>query len=104
VSDLESAKAALDRITIPQDSLDLIVEKVSPRSALIISDEALSSETGNATEFVVPLSGEPQGGNRPRLTYSEILEFTNVRLATFMNCWKVVYKTKKSILRRSLQR
>lgn len=66
VSDLESAKAALDRITIPQDSLDLIAEKVSPRSALIISDEALSSETGNGTEFVVPLSSEPQGGLKRR--------------------------------------
>jgi hypothetical protein len=39
VSDLESVKAALDRITIPQDSLDLIAEKVSPRSALIISEK-----------------------------------------------------------------
>jgi L,D-transpeptidase catalytic domain len=66
MSDLESAKAALDRITIPQDSLDLIAEKVSRRSALIISDEALSSETGNGTEFVVPLSGEPQGGLKRR--------------------------------------
>jgi L,D-transpeptidase catalytic domain len=65
-SDLESAKAALDRITIPQDSLDLIAEKMSPRSALIISDEALSSETGNGTEFVIPLSSEPQGGLRHR--------------------------------------
>jgi hypothetical protein len=66
VSDLESAKIALDRITIPQDSLDLIAEKVSSRSALIISDEALSSETGNGTEFVVPLSNEPQGGLKQR--------------------------------------
>ncbi|MGB8512795.1 MAG: hypothetical protein WCE24_08385, partial [Pseudolabrys sp.] len=65
-SDLESAKAALDRITIPQDSVDLIAEKVSPRSAVIISDEALSSETGTGTEFVVPLSGEPQGGLKRR--------------------------------------
>jgi hypothetical protein len=66
LSDLESAKAALDRITIPQESLDLIAEKVSPRSALIISDEALSSETGNGTDFVVSLSGEPQGGLKRR--------------------------------------
>ncbi len=66
VNDLEGAKAALDRITIPQDTLDLVAEKVSARSALIISDEALSSETGNGTEFVVPLSGEPQGGLKRR--------------------------------------
>jgi len=65
-ADVESAKAALGRITIPQDSLDLIAEKMSPRSSLIISDEALSSETGNGTEFVVALSGEPQGGLKNR--------------------------------------
>jgi hypothetical protein len=65
-TDPESAKEALGRVAIPQDSLDLIAEKVSPRSSLIISDEALSSETGNGTEFVVPLSSEPQGGLKNR--------------------------------------
>lgn len=65
-TDQESAKAALARITIPQDILDRIEQKISPRSSLIISDEALSSETGNATEFVVLLSGEPQGGLKHR--------------------------------------
>jgi hypothetical protein len=34
----------------------------SARSSLIISDEELSSETGKGTDFVVLLSGEPQGG------------------------------------------
>src|SRR5215471_13201881 len=57
-----SAKEALDRIVIPQDTLDRISAIASPRSSLIISDEALSSETGNGTEFVVIMSGEPQGG------------------------------------------
>ena len=57
-----SAKEALDRIVIPQDVLDRISAMASPRSSLIISDEALSSETGNGTEFVVIMSGEPQGG------------------------------------------
>jgi hypothetical protein len=56
------AKAALDRITIPKDVLDRIGETASPRSSLIISDEELSSETGKGTDFVVLLSGEPQGG------------------------------------------
>jgi len=65
-SDTKGAKAALDRITIPQDALEFIAEKVSPRSSLIVSDEALSSETGNGTEFVVPLSNEPQGGLKMR--------------------------------------
>jgi hypothetical protein len=56
------AKEALDRIVIPQDALDRIAGIASPRSSLIISDEALSSETGKDTEFVVLMSGEPQGG------------------------------------------
>src|SRR6266404_1182548 len=61
-TDPGGAKAALDRITIPQDALDRIAGIASPRSSLIISDEALSSETGKNTEFVVVMSGEPQGG------------------------------------------
>jgi hypothetical protein len=61
-TDLGGAKAALDRISIPQDALDRIAGMASPRSSLIISDEALSSETGKGTEFVVLMSGEPQGG------------------------------------------
>jgi len=73
-SDLDSAKSALDRITIPQESLDFIAEKVSPRSALIISDEPLSPETGASTEFVVILSGEPQGGLKQRRRSSPTYE------------------------------
>jgi hypothetical protein len=61
-TDPGSAKAALDRIAIPQDALDRIAGISSPRSSLIISDEELSSETGKDTEFVVIMSGEPQGG------------------------------------------
>jgi len=34
--------------------------------SLIISDEELSSETGKGTDFVVLLSGEPQGGIKSR--------------------------------------
>jgi hypothetical protein len=47
---------------LPQDVLDRIAPTASPRSSLIISDEALSSETGKGTEFVAVLSNEPQGG------------------------------------------
>ncbi len=61
-SDPNGAKEALDRIAIPQDTLDRIEAVASPRSSVIISDEALSSETGKGTEFVVLLSSEPQGG------------------------------------------
>jgi hypothetical protein len=62
VTDPSAAKAALDRIVIPQDALDRVAGIASPRSSLIISDEASSSETGKDTEFVVVMSGEPQGG------------------------------------------
>jgi len=61
----DSAKAALDRITIPQDALNRIAG-IAPRSSLIVTDEPLSSETGKGTEFVVLLSGEPQGGIKRR--------------------------------------
>jgi hypothetical protein len=61
-ADRGNAKDALDRITIPQDVLDRITGVVGPRSSLIISDEAASSETGKGTDFIVLLSGEPQGG------------------------------------------
>jgi len=56
------AKSALDRITIPQEVLDKIAPTAAARSSIIISDEALSPETGKGTEFVAVLSNEPQGG------------------------------------------
>jgi hypothetical protein len=65
LTDPASAKNALDRIVIPQDVLDRIAG-IAPRSSLIITDEALSSETGKGTDFVVLLSGEPQGGIKIR--------------------------------------
>ena len=61
-ADANGAKSALDRIVIPQEVLDRIASTASPRSSLIISDEALSPETGKGTEFVAVLSNEPQGG------------------------------------------
>ena len=57
----EGAKSALDRIVIPPETLDRITAMMSPRSSLIVSDEGLSAETGNGTDFIVILSGEPQG-------------------------------------------
>jgi hypothetical protein len=64
-TDPVGAKTALDRIVIPQEALDRIAG-MAPRSSLIITDEALSSETGKGTDFVVLLSGEPQGGIKSR--------------------------------------
>jgi L,D-transpeptidase catalytic domain len=60
-----SARSALDRIVIPQEALDRITG-IAPRSSLIVTDEASSSETGKGTDFVVLLSGEPQGGIKMR--------------------------------------
>ena len=62
------AKAALDRITLPQDVLDRIAPTALPRSSLIISDEPLHRETNYRTEFVIALNDQPQGGiiTRPR--------------------------------------
>jgi lipoprotein-anchoring transpeptidase ErfK/SrfK len=58
----DTAQAALDRISIPQDVLDRIAPTVLPRSSLIISDEPLHRETNYHTEFVVALHNQPQGG------------------------------------------
>jgi hypothetical protein len=66
VSESTSAKLALDRIVIPQEVLDRIAGMLSPRSSLIVSDEELSGETGKDTEFVIVLSGEPQGSLKSR--------------------------------------
>jgi hypothetical protein len=64
-TDADSAKTALDRIAIPQDALNRIAG-TAPRSSLIVTDEPPSSEIGKGTEFVVLLSGEPQGGIKKR--------------------------------------
>jgi len=72
----DDAKAALDRITIPQDVLDRIPGGAASRSSLIVTDEPPSSETGKGTDFVVLLSDQPQGGikfrrrgSSPELSY-----------------------------------
>jgi len=57
----DDAKAALDRIKIPQDLLDRIGPTALPRSSLVISDEPLNRETNYRTEFVVVLNNQPQG-------------------------------------------
>jgi hypothetical protein len=62
------AKAALDRITIPQEVIDRVGPTALPRSSIIISDEPLHRETNYRTEFVIALNNQPQGGlvTRPR--------------------------------------
>ncbi len=58
----DDAKAALDRIAIPQDVLDRIAPTAMPLASIIVSDEPLSRETNYRTEFVAVLSNQPQGG------------------------------------------
>lgn len=48
-----SAAAALDRITIPQDVRDRISALMSAGASLVISDKAMSGETGRGTDFIV---------------------------------------------------
>jgi hypothetical protein len=59
------AKAALDRIVIPPDLLDRL-PAAGTRSSLIVTDEPPSPETSKGTDFVVIMSGEPQGGIKSR--------------------------------------
>lgn len=65
-ADANGAMAALDRIAIPADVADRIAGIISPRSSVIVSDEALSPETGKGTEFVVVMNDVPQGGIKIR--------------------------------------
>src|SRR5262245_13246096 len=65
-ADVAGAKAALDRIAIPQEAIQRITDVVLPGSSLIVSDEGLSIETGKDTDFVIVMSGEPQGALKVR--------------------------------------
>jgi L,D-transpeptidase catalytic domain len=65
-SDQSPAHAALDRIDIPQDTVDRVSEVISPQSSLIISDEGMSIETGKDSDFVILMSDEPRGGIKIR--------------------------------------
>ena len=49
----DKANAALDRIEIPQDTVEKISELLTPASSLIISDDGFSHETGKDTDFIV---------------------------------------------------
>ena len=49
----DKANAALNRIEIPQDTVERISELLTPSSSLIISDSGFSHETGKDTDFIV---------------------------------------------------
>jgi hypothetical protein len=61
-----AAREALGRVDLPAGVVERVSQVISPGSALIISDEAASSETGKNTDIVVVMSGEPQGGIKRR--------------------------------------
>jgi hypothetical protein len=69
-ADVVGAKAALARVTLPPEVMARLSGSVWPGSSLIISDEEQSRETGKSTDFIVLISGEPQGGlkKRPKQT------------------------------------
>ena len=68
LTDVSSAAAALERVSIPAEVRARISQYVWPGSSLIISDEELSKETGKGTDFIVVASNEPHGAlkKRPR--------------------------------------
>jgi len=53
VPSTDKAKAALDRIEIPQETIERISQLLTPGSSLIVSDYGLSEETGSDTGFIV---------------------------------------------------
>ena len=59
---MAAVERALARLDIPRDMAARISRIVLPGSSLIISDEPPHLETGKDTDFVVIMSGEPQGG------------------------------------------
>ncbi|MBX9829674.1 MAG: L,D-transpeptidase family protein [Xanthobacteraceae bacterium] len=61
---LPSASAALDRIVMPQDTVERIASLITPGASLIVSDNKLSGETGATTDFIVetrPMSDAADG-------------------------------------------
>lgn len=48
-----SAAEALERFEMPKDAVERISELLTPGSSLIVSDNALSDETGSETDFIV---------------------------------------------------
>jgi lipoprotein-anchoring transpeptidase ErfK/SrfK len=51
----QTAASALDRLTIPEDVREQIADVMKPGSSLIIADGGIGNETGEYTDFIVPL-------------------------------------------------
>jgi lipoprotein-anchoring transpeptidase ErfK/SrfK len=50
---LPSAGEALNRVNMPTEAIERISEMMSPGSSLIVSDQAMSGETGRDTDFII---------------------------------------------------
>ena len=50
---IEQVNALLGRVHIPSNVYDRIAALLTPGSSLIISDDAVSDETGSDTDFIV---------------------------------------------------
>ena len=50
---MSTAAEALDRIALPPEAVERISALLTPGASLIVSDNALSDETGTDTDFVV---------------------------------------------------
>jgi hypothetical protein len=68
-ADVSGARNALRRLVIPQEAIDHIIRLPLPGASLIVSDEEPSNETGQDTDFIVFMSGEPQGGATSRVAF-----------------------------------
>ena len=51
----QTAAAALDRITIPEETREQIADVMKPGSSVVISDLPIGNETGEYTDFIVPI-------------------------------------------------
>lgn len=72
-TNVAAAKEALARVTIPHEVAERVASAAWPGASLIISDEAANKETGKATDFIVTISSEPQGGmKRTRRQYPKV--------------------------------
>ncbi|MGC1588481.1 MAG: L,D-transpeptidase family protein [Rhodomicrobium sp.] len=70
-ADIVGARTAMQRLVVPQEAVAHLSGFQLPGSSLIISDEGLSNETGKDTDFVVFMSGEPQGGATSRIALAD---------------------------------
>jgi hypothetical protein len=73
------ASAVLDRVTLPPEMQEFVSQSAWPGSSLIISDEEAHKETDTATDFIVLISGEPQGGIIKRAKPEKLDEFGKPR-------------------------